>query len=37
VAVLHAPALANAVADATGIRFRDLPPAPERIFGALQR
>lgn len=30
-----APALANAVADATGIRFRDLPLTPERIFGPL--
>ena len=27
-----APALANAVYDATGIRFRDLPLTPERIF-----
>jgi putative selenate reductase molybdopterin-binding subunit len=27
-----APALANALQDATGIRFRDLPFTPERIF-----
>lgn len=27
-----APALANAVADATGIRFADLPLAPDRIY-----
>src|SRR5262249_21840760 len=27
-----APALANAVADATGVRFRALPMAPDRIF-----
>ena len=30
-----APAPANAVADATGSRFRDLPLTPERIFGPL--
>lgn len=30
-----APALANAVADATGVRFRDLPLTPDRIFGPL--
>jgi CO/xanthine dehydrogenase Mo-binding subunit len=27
-----APALANAVADATGVRFRSLPLAPDRIY-----
>ena len=27
-----APALANALADATGIRFHDLPLAPDRIY-----
>jgi len=27
-----APALANALADATGIRFGDLPLAPDRIY-----
>ena len=27
-----APALANAVADATGVRFRSLPLSPERIY-----
>ncbi len=26
------PALANALADATGARFRDLPFAPDRIY-----
>lgn len=31
-----APALANAVYDATGIRFRDLPLTPERIFERLR-
>jgi len=31
-----APALANALADATGIRFPDLPLAPHRIFDKLQ-
>ncbi len=31
-----APALANAVRDATGVRFTDLPLAPDRIFAALQ-
>jgi CO/xanthine dehydrogenase Mo-binding subunit/aerobic-type carbon monoxide dehydrogenase small subunit (CoxS/CutS family) len=30
-----APALANALADATGIRFRDLPLAPDRIYSAI--
>jgi putative selenate reductase molybdopterin-binding subunit len=27
-----APALANALADATGIRFRDLPFRPDMIY-----
>ena len=31
-----APALANALEDATGVRFRDLPFSPERIFARLQ-
>jgi CO/xanthine dehydrogenase Mo-binding subunit len=30
-----APAIANAVANATGIRFADLPLTPDRIFAAL--
>ncbi|RMI32632.1 molybdopterin-dependent oxidoreductase [Nocardia stercoris] len=30
-----APALANAVYDATGVRFRELPLTPDRIFAAL--
>jgi putative selenate reductase molybdopterin-binding subunit len=30
-----APALANAVADATGVRYRSLPLSPERIYGRL--
>jgi CO/xanthine dehydrogenase Mo-binding subunit/aerobic-type carbon monoxide dehydrogenase small subunit (CoxS/CutS family) len=30
-----APALANALADATGIRFRSLPLAPDRIYRAI--
>jgi CO/xanthine dehydrogenase Mo-binding subunit/aerobic-type carbon monoxide dehydrogenase small subunit (CoxS/CutS family) len=31
-----APALANALEDATGVRYRDLPFTPERIFSRLQ-
>jgi CO/xanthine dehydrogenase Mo-binding subunit/aerobic-type carbon monoxide dehydrogenase small subunit (CoxS/CutS family) len=30
-----APALANALEDATGVRFRELPFSPERIYGQL--
>ncbi|MDP9165256.1 MAG: molybdopterin-dependent oxidoreductase, partial [Actinomycetota bacterium] len=30
-----APALANAVENATGVRFRDLPLTPERIYDRL--
>ncbi len=30
-----APAVANALADATGIRFRDLPLTPDRIYRAI--
>jgi CO/xanthine dehydrogenase Mo-binding subunit len=30
-----APALANALADASGIRFHDLPLAPDRIYRAI--
>jgi CO/xanthine dehydrogenase Mo-binding subunit len=30
-----APALANAVADATGVRYRSLPLSPERIYSRL--
>ncbi|MCK0175544.1 molybdopterin-dependent oxidoreductase [Mycolicibacterium sp. F2034L] len=30
-----APALANAIADATGVRFRELPFSPDRIYGRL--
>jgi putative selenate reductase molybdopterin-binding subunit len=30
-----APALANALQDATGVRYRSLPLTPERIYGAL--
>jgi CO/xanthine dehydrogenase Mo-binding subunit len=30
-----APAIGNAVADAAGIRLRDLPMTPERVLGAL--
>ncbi|HEY0185203.1 MAG TPA: molybdopterin cofactor-binding domain-containing protein, partial [Rhodopila sp.] len=30
-----APALANALADAAGVRCRDLPLAPDRVFRAL--
>jgi putative selenate reductase molybdopterin-binding subunit len=31
-----APALANALHDATGVRYRELPLTPERIFAALR-
>jgi putative selenate reductase molybdopterin-binding subunit len=31
-----APAMANAVYDATGVRYRELPLTPDRIFAALQ-
>jgi CO/xanthine dehydrogenase Mo-binding subunit len=30
-------AIANAIASATGIRMRDLPMTPERVFDALQQ
>jgi putative selenate reductase molybdopterin-binding subunit len=30
-----APALANALQDATGVRYRDLPFTPERIYRRL--
>ena len=30
-----APALANALQDATGVRYRELPLTPERIYGRL--
>jgi CO/xanthine dehydrogenase Mo-binding subunit len=30
-----APAIANALADATGVRFAHLPFTPDRIFGKL--
>jgi CO/xanthine dehydrogenase Mo-binding subunit len=30
-----APALANALADATGMRFGDLPLAPDRIYSRI--
>ena len=30
-----APAIVNAVADATGVRFTSLPLSPERIFDGL--
>ncbi len=31
------PALTNAVADATGLRFNDLPVTPDRVFAALEQ
>ncbi len=31
------PALTNAIADATGLRFRDLPVTPDRVFAALEK
>jgi CO/xanthine dehydrogenase Mo-binding subunit len=32
-----AAAIANAIASATGIRMRELPMTPERVFDALQQ
>jgi 4-hydroxybenzoyl-CoA reductase subunit alpha len=31
------PAFVNAVADAIGIRFHDLPVTPDRVFAALEK
>ncbi|MEL6322196.1 MAG: hypothetical protein AAFQ57_16355 [Cyanobacteria bacterium J06626_14] len=31
-----APAIANAIANATGVRLRKLPMTPERVWTALQ-
>ncbi len=31
------PALTNAIADAVGVRFRDLPVTPDRVFAALEK
>jgi 4-hydroxybenzoyl-CoA reductase subunit alpha len=31
------PALTNAIADATGLRFNDLPVTPDRVFAALKK
>jgi CO/xanthine dehydrogenase Mo-binding subunit len=31
-----APAIANAIYDAVGVRIRDLPITPEKILAALQ-
>jgi len=31
------PALTNAIADAVGLRFNDLPVTPDRVFAALER
>jgi len=31
------PALTNAIADATGVRFNDLPVTPDRVFAAIER
>jgi len=31
------PALTNAIADATGLRFNDLPLTPDRVFAALEK
>jgi len=32
-----APAIANAIYDAVGIRIHDLPITPEKILGALKK
>jgi len=31
------PALTNAIADAIGIRFNDLPVTPDRVFEAIEK
>ena len=31
------PALTNAIADATGLRFNDLPVTPDRVFAAIEQ
>ncbi|HEY7665796.1 MAG TPA: 4-hydroxybenzoyl-CoA reductase subunit alpha [Xanthobacteraceae bacterium] len=31
------PALTNAIADAVGVRFNELPVTPDRVFGALEK
>jgi 4-hydroxybenzoyl-CoA reductase subunit alpha len=31
------PALVNAIADATGLRFNDLPVTPDRVFAAIEK
>jgi 4-hydroxybenzoyl-CoA reductase subunit alpha len=31
------PALTNAIADATGLRFKDLPVTPDRVFAAVEK
>lgn len=31
------PALTNAIADATGLRFNDLPVTPDRVFASLEK
>src|SRR5437773_2773607 len=31
------PALTNAIADATGMRFNDLPVTPDRVFAAIEK
>jgi len=34
--VCTSPAIANAVYDAIGIRFHDIPITPEKVMGALK-
>ena len=29
--------IANAIADATGLRFNDLPVTPDRVFAAIEK
>ena len=36
VLVPTAPAVANAIFDAVGVRVKDLPVTPARVFGALR-
>jgi CO/xanthine dehydrogenase Mo-binding subunit len=31
------PALTNAIADAVGLRFNDLPVTPDRVFAAIEK
>lgn len=34
--IATAPAILNAIADATGVRLRDVPATPDRVLAAMQ-